>query len=296
MKSKLNIFLRYLQIERGFSQGTIEAYRFDIEKGLIPFLCQQGKFEVGEVTKDDIRDYLEYAATARGNSNVTRARKLAAIKSFFSYLIENEGLEVNPAASIRSPKIQEKEPEYLTEKECLRLLEIITRQAKPKVRERDMAIVVLFLHTGLRVSELTNLKLVNVDLEKNLIKITRKGNKEQYLHLNGEAASTLARYLAKRPEALNGRFFVGNGGGNLDRTYVYGIVRRYLKLAGINKGKRGPHILRHTFCTRLHQKGVTPFTIKDLAGHKSLNTTMRYVKIENKEQAEAVDRLEFGIL
>jgi len=296
VKSKLNTFLRYLQIEKGFSQGTIEAYRLDIGKGLIPFLCQQGKFEAEEVTKDDIRDYLEYAATIRGNSNVTRARKLAAIKSFFIYLIENEGLEVNPAASIRSPKIPEKEPEYLTEKECLRLLEIITRQAKPKVRERDMAIVVLFLHTGLRVSELTNLKLVNVDLEKNLIKITRKGNKEQYLHLNGEAASTLARYLAKRPEALNGRFFVGNGGGNLDRTYVYGIVRRYLKLAGINKGKRGPHILRHTFCTRLHQKGVTPFTIKDLAGHKSLNTTMRYVKIESKEQAEAVDRLEFGIL
>jgi len=159
-----------------------------------------------------------------------------------------------------------------------------------------MAIVVLFLHTGLRVSELTNLKLVNVNLDRGQIKITRKGDKEQYLHLNGEAVSTLARYLANRPEALNGRFFVGTNGGNLDRIYVYGIVRRYLKLAGITKGKRGPHILRHTFCTRLHQKGVEPFTIKNLAGHKSLNTTMRYVKIESKEQAEAVDRLEFGIL
>jgi len=146
------------------------------------------------------------------------------------------------------------------------------------------------------VSELTKLKLVNVDLGRNQIKITRKGNKEQHLHLNGETASTLARYLAKRPEALNGRFFVGNNGGKLDRTYVYDIVRRYIKLAGINKGKRGPHILRHTFCTRLHQKGVASFTIKDLAGHKSLNTTMRYVNIENKEQAEAIDRLEFDIL
>jgi len=73
-------------------------------------------------------------------------------------------------------------------------------------------------------------------------------------------------------------------------------IRRYLKLASINKGKYGPHVLRHTFCTRLHQKGVDPFTIKDLAGHKSLNTTMRHIRIENKEQAEAVDRLEFGIL
>ena len=296
MTSKLNRFLRYLQIEKGFSQGTIEAYRLDIDRGLIPFLCQQGKFEVGEVTKADIRAYLDYVATVRGNCSTTRARKLAAIKSFFNYLVENDGLEVNPAASIRSPRIPEKEPEYLTDEEAIRLLTTIARQAKPRLRKRDMAIVVLFLHTGLRVSELAKLELINVDLERGQIKITRKGGKEQYLHLNGEAVSTLARYLAKRPQPLNGRFFVGTNGGNLDRGYIYGIVRKYLRLAGIDKGKRGPHILRHTFCTRLHLKGVGPFTIKDLAGHKSLNTTMRYIKIENKEQAEAIDRLEFGAM
>jgi len=106
----------------------------------------------------------------------------------------------------------------------------------------------------------------------------------------------LARYLSNRLEAQNGVFFTGNNGRDLNRGYIYGIVRRYLELAGIDKGKHGPHILRHTFCTRLHQKGVGPFTIRDLAGHKSLNTTMRYIRIENKEQAEAVDRLEFGIL
>ena len=295
MKSKLNKFLRYLQIEKGFSQGTIEAYQLDIEKGVIPFLHQRGKFEVGEVTKDDIRAYLDYQATVRGNSNATRARKLAAIKSFFNYLVENDGLEVNPAAPIRSPRIPQKEPVYLTDEESIRFLTTITRQAKPRVRERDLAIALLFLHTGLRVSEMIKLKLVNVDLKRGQIKITRKGNKEQYLHLNGETVNTLARYLANRPEAGNGRFFVGTNGGNLDRTHVYGVVRRYLNLAGINKSKQGPHLLRHTFCTRLHQKGVGPFVIKDLAGHKSLNTTMRYIKIENKEQAEAIDRLEFRI-
>jgi len=295
VRSKLNEFLRYLHIEKGFSQGTIEAYRLDIEKGLIPFLRQRGKFEVGEATKNDIRAYLDYVVTDRGNCSATRARKLAAIKSFFNYLVENEELEVNPAASIRSPKIPEKEPEYLTEEECIRLLETIARKSRPRVRERDMAIAILFLHTGLRVSELTNLKLANVDLERGQIKITRKGNKEQYLHVNGETAGALVDYLANHQQAQNGRFFVGTNGGNLDRGYVYGIVRRYLRLAGIDKGKHGPHILRHTFCTRLHQKGVGPFTIKDLAGHKSLNTTMRYIRIENKEQAEAIDRLEFGV-
>ncbi|HUU62638.1 MAG TPA: site-specific integrase, partial [Dehalococcoidia bacterium] len=81
MRSKLNKFLGYLQIERGFSQGTIKGYRLDIEKGLLPFLHQRGKFEVAEVTKADIRDYLDYVATSQGNTNATRARKLAAIKS-----------------------------------------------------------------------------------------------------------------------------------------------------------------------------------------------------------------------
>ncbi|GAI70246.1 unnamed protein product [marine sediment metagenome] len=99
MRSKLNKFLHYLQIEKGFSQGTIEAYQLDIERGLIPFLRQRGKFEVGDVTKADIRVYLDYVATDRGNCGATRARKLAAIKSFFNYLAENEGLKVNPAAS-----------------------------------------------------------------------------------------------------------------------------------------------------------------------------------------------------
>jgi len=294
MRKELNRFLHYLNVEKGYSQGTIGAYQLDIGNGLIPFLHQRGKFGIEEVTRDDIRAYLDYAAVEKGNSGVTRARKLAAIKSFFNYLVENEELKANSAASIKSPRIPEKEPVYLSEQECLRFLETIAQKAKPQVRERDMAIAILFLHAGLRVSELTNLKLANVDLHGQQVKITRKGNKEQYLHLNGEAAAALANYLANRPQAQNGRFFVGTNGGNLTRSYVYGIVRRYLQLAGIDKGKRGPHILRHTFCTRLHQKGVTPFTIKDLAGHKSLNTTMRYVRIENKEQAEAVDRLEFG--
>jgi len=188
------------------------------------------------------------------------------------------------------------QPEYLTEGECIRLLETITRKGRPQVRERDMAIVILFLHTGLRVSEVTSLKLLNVDLASGQIKITRKGNKEQYLHLNGETVSALANYLANPPEAQNGRLFVGTNGGNLDRTHIYDVVRKYLNLAGIDRSKQGPHLLRHTFCTRLHQKGVGLFTIKDLAGHKSLNTTMRYINIENKEQAEALDRLEFGAM
>lgn len=296
MEDKLNRFLRYLKVERGYTPGTIEAYRLDLENGLISFLHQRGKFDLAEVTTDDIRAYLNFLAFERGNSSAARARKLAAIKSFFNYLVENEELKASPAALLKSPRIAEKEPVYLTEEECIQLLKTIVRRAKPPVKERDMAMIVLFLHTGLRVSELVNLKLVNVDLRERQMKITRKGNKEQYLHLNKETVEVLAKYLVTRPQASNGRFFVGTKGQNLGRNYVYGRIRRYLNLAGINKGKQGPHLLRHTFCTRLHRKGVDLLVIKGLAGHQSLATTMRYIKIENKEEMEAVDKLEFGIL
>lgn len=295
MEKSLDRFLHYLRVEKGFPESTVQAYRLDIGKGLIPFLKQRGKSSLKRVAKDDIRAHLDYLATVRGNCSATRARKLAAIKSFFNYLVANEGLKVNPATQIDSPKIPEKEPVYLTDEESIRLLRTIAHKARPPLRERDTAMVVLFLHSGLRVSELTNLGLANVDLESRQMKITRKGNKQQYLHLNRETTAALANYLAERPRAGNGRFFVGTDGGDLDRRYVYELVRNYLELAGIHKDKRGPHILRHTFCTRLHQKGVSLLTIKELAGHKQISTTMRYVRIENKEQAEAVDRLEFGI-
>lgn len=295
MHEKLGSYLRYMKTERGFSEGTIQAYQLDIGKGLTPFLHRRGKSHPEDITKDDIRAYMDFLTSEKGNAAVTRARKLAAIKSFFSYLVDIEQLKINPASSIKSPKIPWKQPTYLSDEDCRRLIEMVANTARPKVRERDMAMIILLIHLGLRVSELTNLQLAHVDLEGSQIKVTRKGNKEQYLHMNSETVRALVKYLPHRQNAQNGNCFVGVKGGTLHRAHIYGIVQRYLKSAGIDKGKYGPHLLRHTFCTRLHQKGAGPFTIKELAGHKSLNTTMRYVNIDNREQTDAIDKLEFGL-
>jgi len=296
VKSTANMFLQCLEVEKGYSPNTIEAYRLDVQKGLIPFLYQQGKFKVSEVTSENIQAYLDFLAHGRGNCNAARGRKLAAIKSFFNYLVDSGQLEASPAASIKSPKVTEREPDYLTDDECIRLLDTVSKRAWRRVSKRDIAIIVLFLHTGIRVSELINLKLANVDLKSGCIRIMRKGKKEQYLPLNRETVAVLTKYIDARPKAINGRLFVRPSGRDLDRTTIYRVVRRYLALAGIDKGKRGPHLLRHTFCTRLHQKGVDPLVIRDLAGHKSIATTMRYIKIESKEQVAAISKLEFGTI
>ena len=295
VKQELNRFLHYLEVEKGCSPGTIEAYQRDLEKGLFPFLQRQGVSDLRSVARDDIRAYMDFLALEKGNSNVTRRRKLASIRSLFNYLVENEKLLTNPAASIKSPKIADSKPVYLTELECLDLLKTVAKVAKPGNKDRDMAMVILFLHTGLRVSELINIKLVDIDLRSAQIKVTRKGNKQQYLHLNNETVCTLNRYLMAM-QSQDSYVFVGCHGQKLSRTYIYGRIRRYLAAAGITKAKHGPHILRHTFCTRLHQKGVDPLVIKQLAGHQNLNTTMRYVSIESREETQALDKLQFGIL
>ncbi|MCL0073730.1 tyrosine-type recombinase/integrase [Dehalococcoidia bacterium] len=294
MKNNLSKFVRYLEVERGCSKGTIGVYGQQMEKELIPFLHQRGRSAMGEVTRDDIRGYLDFLAFERGNSGVTRRRKLAAIRSFFNYLVDSEGLKANPAAGIKSPAVSEREPVCLTDEECRRLLQTVAREAKPAIRERDTAILVLFLHAGLRVSELIHLRLMDANLKERQIRVTRKGDKEQSLPLNGEVARVVGKYLARQQKTGPEPLFTGSKGQRLERGYVYGMVRKYLCLAGINKAKHGPHILRHTFCTRLHQKGVDPFVIARLAGHKSLSTTMRYIRIEDREQAQAVGQLEFG--
>lgn len=295
MQEQVTRFVRYLEMERGLSRSTIKLYRRDLEGELLPFLRRRGKPRVEEVTRDDIRMYLDYLAAEKQNSAATRARKLATVKSFFNYLVENEGLKANPAASIRSPKMPRREPEYLSDGECARLLDAVASNARPEVKERNTAVILLFLHLGVRVSELVNLRMGDVDLEAGRIKVSRKGNKEQYLPLNSEALRSLRNYTAKRLQPRDGRFFVDSRGQALSRTSVYNMVRRYLHLAGISKGKQGPHLLRHTFCMRLHQKGVNPFVIKELAGHRSLDTTMRYIRIEDKERVQALKGLEFGI-
>jgi len=183
----------------------------------------------------------------------------------------------------------------LAEDECIRLLQTVVQRAKPKVQDRDLAMVILFLATGLRASELCNLKLSDVNLREKQIKAVRKGGKEQYLNLNGEAMRALTRHVMAGGQSKNGWLFVSARGQRLRRASVYGVVRKYLRLANIDKGKWGPHMLRHSFCTILPQKAVDPFVIQNLAGHKSLQTTMRYVRIGNNEETEAVSRLEFGI-
>lgn len=278
-------------MEKNFSPRTIEAYQHDLNK-LVVFLAAANKTSVSEVVKDDIRKFLHEVAST--NSEVTRARKLSSIKSFFKYLSREGIIEINPAADVDRPKLPEREPSYLTPEEYQRLLATIKLKAAPYYCLRDLAIVTTFLGTGIRLSELVGLKLNSLNFQptQESVRVRGKGNKERTVPLNPEVVKVLTRYLQKRPEVTSKFFFISRLGDGLSSGGVYHLIKHYIREAGINKEKVGVHSLRHTFATSLlNNKNINLVHIQQLLGHKKIETTRRYLHINDLDLRNAVNSL-----
>lgn len=285
MKAQIQHYLSYLRTERNLSPLTVKLYSHDLNR-------LSGAFnDVRGITRQDIRDYI--AELADNNSPVTRSRKLSCFKSFFKFLTRESIINLNPAEGIEMPKLPQKEPNFLSEEEYLGLLEAVSRYSTPFYKERDMAIICLFLGAGLRVSELVSLKTDNIDLRNQLIKIHRKGDKEQILPINSMVSDSLKKYLKIRPNVDYYTCFISKRGGPIKANSVYHLVKKYLLLADINKDKMGCHILRHTFCTALLNKGVNLVAIQELAGHKNLETTRKYLHINANDLRNAVNQINY---
>ena len=290
MEKLIQNFLDYLSIERGFSPRTIEAYRHDLNK-FMEFFESIGKSGVLSITKEDVRRFL--SEQSQTNGAVTRARKLSAIKSLFNYLDHEGIITANPVSGIEAPKLPEKEPTYLTQAEYQNLIATVRREATPFYLSRDLAIVVLLLGTGVRLSELVGLTLDRVNLEHSgrSIKVRGKGNKERIIPLTDEVVATLEQYLKVRPDVPSNHLFISRLGDELHARSVYGLVKKYLKATGIKKMKMAVHSLRHTFGTSLMNSGVNIVVIQELLGHKKIETTRRYLHINSADLRNAVDKL-----
>ncbi|MFA5228638.1 MAG: site-specific tyrosine recombinase/integron integrase [Candidatus Paceibacterota bacterium] len=290
IKKYIEQFLHYLEVERGFSPRTIKAYDYDLIK-FTDFLIENKKETIESIKKVDIRSFL--SDLAKNNAEITRARKLSTIKSFFKYLSREGILEINPASDIETPKIPEKEPCYLTQEEYQKLLSVIQIEAKPYYNLRDLAIVTLFLGTGVRLSELVGMNLNSVNLDERSIKVRGKGNKERTIPLNSNVMVALEKYLKSRPNVNLDSLFISRLGNRLSTGGIYHLIKGYLKRAGINKEKVGVHSLRHTFGASLLNKNVNLVVIQELLGHKRLETTRRYLHINNLDLRNAVDQIAF---
>lgn len=225
------------------------------------------------------------------NSVISRARKLASIRSFFSYLRKRKYIDENPALDIELPHLPEKEAEYLNVNEYQHLLHVIRDVASPFYKDRDLAIFSLFLATGIRVSELVGLKLEHVDLGTQLIKVRRKGNREQSVPLNDEITIILKQYIKNRPDVDCEYVFISKKKSGIQANTLYCLSKKYLKLAGIKKNKHGLHLYRHTFLSTLLANNVHPVFLQTLSGHKSFQSTSRYLHVQSSQTRDAVSKI-----
>lgn len=288
MQNHITQFLNYLNTERGFSPRTTAAYKHDLSK-FSDFMYSINKMEISEITRGDIGSFV--SSLSDRNAEVTKARKLSTVKSFFNYLEQVGVLMRNPATHIIAPKIPQREAAYLNSEEYQRLMQTVRNVATPYFWQRDLAIVTIFLHTGIRLSELVSLTLDSFDLSERTIVIQGKGNKERTIPLNDEVALVIEKYLTKRPSVSGNSLFVSKLGTPLSGRSVYHLIKHYLKKANINKIKLGVHSLRHSFGASLLSKGVNLVIIQELLGHTKLETTRRYLHINNSDLRKAVDFL-----
>ena len=254
-----------------------------------------GVAEVKRVTQKNIIEYLMYVGRERDNSPTTRMRKLSALRSFFKYAHSKEHIiEVNPTADVDAPKKSLTLPKYLTVEEAVTLMNTVHEDKESKTRVRDYAIIVLFLNTGMRLSELCGLNLQSFSSDLSTVKVVGKGNKERLIYLNDFAKSAIKEYLEVRLDPKYVRtsdkaFFLSSREQRISQKTVQWMVHKYFERAGLSFKGLSVHKLRHTAATLMYQTGKVDIRVlKEILGHEQLNTTQIYTHVVNRNVEQAI--------
>ena len=275
----LRLFLRFIKMERKLT-GETDMDKVDIRDVAIDL--------IRTITLSDLYSFMSYISRERDNNANSRARKVASIKSFFNYLTSKARLlDYNPASELESPKIMKRLPRYLNIEESKRLLAAVEGENK----ERDYAILTLFLNCGLRLSELVS---ININKIKNdTLTVIGKGNKERTIYLNKACKSAIDAYLRVRPvDGVKDRnaLFLSERKKRISNKTVQYIVKKYIKAAGLDPERYSTHKLRHTAATLMYKHGhVDIRALQEILGHESVSTTEIYTHVDNQQLKNAVD-------
>jgi len=277
-------FIRHLEVERGLSRNTMDAYRRDLERFGLTLAADRR----ADVTKIKERDVFEFLIHDRreGRDPASTRRALAAIRTYFRFLSLTDLIRDNPARLLESPRIWRHLPNVLQPEEVVRLLEAV--RAHPSRHPlRDRALLELIYATGLRVSEATNLTLPEVLWDLEVLRCRGKGGRERVVPVTRTALDALREYLEmERPKRAAGvntdRIFLSRSGQALGREVISAILKRAATRAGL-AGTITPHTLRHSFATHLLMNGADLRLVQELLGHAKIETTEIYTHIDRSE-------------
>ncbi|MDE6658880.1 MAG: tyrosine-type recombinase/integrase [Eubacterium sp.] len=298
-------YLLYLEAIKGHSELSVIEYASDLrtffryimrQKGLVDRKTDDADIDLSpidigfirKITLHDAYQFLIYCKNERKNNENTRARRVIAIRRFFIYLTDNQGmLEYNPMKNLDIPKTKKALPKYLTLEEAEKLLSVIDGPYK----ERDYAIITLFLNCGMRLAELVSIDYNDIKADGSLV-ITGKGNKERTVYLNQACVDAITAYMKKRPnDGVRDRaLFLSSRNQRISPKTVQHIVYTNLDKAGLGDRGLSVHKLRHTAATLMYQHGnVDVLLLKEILGHENLGTTEIYTHISNDATKKAIE-------
>ena len=272
-------FLRYLLIDKAYSNNTIESYKRDLQKFLE--FCKD--IEINNISNEDLKKYIKHLNNV-GLNKKSIARNISSLKSFYKFLVISKYIKDNPSEVLFSPKVKKSLPNILTEDEILNLLDI---ELTDNFSYRNKTMMELMYATGLRVSELINLRLQDIDLNEDIIRTLGKGSKERIIPIGDYAKEYLEKYIYEYRGSMLKKeccefLFLNNHGKKMTRQGFFKIIKKIAKEKGIDK-ELSPHTLRHSFASHLLKYGADLRTIQELLGHSDISTTQIYTHITNEE-------------
>jgi integrase/recombinase XerD len=298
VEDAIQSFINFLVVEKGGQNNTIQAYKNDLSqflrfaKARLKAENTDGVDQTNQWSQIDLHLLSQYVSDLRdrrGYRDTTTARKVASLKSFFSFLVGEGTLDSNPTELLSSPRVSRSLPNFLTEEETDRLLQQADQKASNE-SHRDLAMMEVLYATGLRVSELVSLNLLDVDLVEGYIRCRGKGSKERVVYLYPHAIAVLSKYLKHgRPllVAFKGEnaLFLNRRGERLTRQWLWTMIKGYAMAAGIGKPIT-PHTLRHSFATHMLRGGASLRHVQTLLGHSSIATTQVYTHLTDDHVRE----------
>jgi len=275
----LDAFIDNIWIEKGLSKNTLESYRSDLEQ--FSNWLKTKDLSFSKTAKKDILSYLSFLFES-GLGSKTVARKLSSLKSFFRYLVFKSIIQIDPSNDIETPKLLKSIPKSISEKEIEKLLD--APDEKTDIGLRDKTMIETLYSCGLRISELTNLELLNLNLRQGVIRVIGKGQKERLVPMGDQLISLLENYLVSTRKNFlkkkNSDFlFLSSRGQKMTRQSFWHRIKYYCINCGFEPEKISPHVLRHAFATHLLNNGADLRVVQLLLGHSDLNTTQIYTEV-----------------